>query len=145
MKTRIFSLILIAMIAISCSTEEQNINMDPATNLELSKQTQKNGETEFGSCPSCDLLYDFPRSEDKVGFSLIKVEFDSSLSLGEIHCLKFEYFECYYKGHLYVHKTQSEPLNQWKEDWLVRNGKPNNDVLNDICNDPMTSSPQCDD
>ena len=77
-------------------------------------------------------------------FRQVLVTFDANATEDEIHCFKFKLFECLYKNRLYEDGT-NVPLDPNSEYWYVLLGKPDGDLLNDICNDPLTSgSSDCD-
>ena len=132
-----------SVLAVACSSEETP-EVQPQQTADI-EQTQEQSNPSYNmNCNLCRQGYVFPVNYGGPAYTQIDVTFSNSLTTDELYCLKFKYFECWYKGYLF--RTLVQPDNDpYTETWLVQNGKPEGDLLNDICNDPLTSSSNCDD
>lgn len=144
MKTKSLLPILFAfLILVNCSSEEE---IEPTNNSDVlylsSENLNQSGQTESFGC-ICDINYTYPTQTNSSLWREIRVIWDNSLTEGEKHCIRYQYFECDWKNKSYMNVIQSPDPGD--DHWLVWLGKPGNDILNDICNDPMTSSPECQD
>lgn len=140
MKIRFLIPLLFSFVLfLSCSQDNENYFDNDVQNL---SQTNTPGGQEGSTC-ACQMDWQAPTKSSAPGYNEILVTYDSSLGDDEKHCIRYEYMECNFKGWLFLNADpSSDPTT---ESWLVAIGKPNGDVLNDICNDPMTNAPECDD
>ena len=146
MKLRIFSLIALAMLLFACSSEETaEIQTEQAAQIENSSETPTGPSYMPILCPVCDDDYIFPELLNAgIMYRQVLVTFDANATAEEIHCFKYKLFNCWYKDRLFE-DAGNAPNVPNSEYWFIELGKPEGDLLNDICNDPLSSgSSDCD-
>ena len=145
MKLKFFSLLVFAAVLFACSSEETAVEIQQ-NNLEIKDSNEPFNPMYGGGgreeCP-CDPNFT-PDIKTPTPFQrVIQVVYDSSYTLEEIECVRYYYFKCVPSMPLSLHMIQTP--DPYDEAWVVDRGKPEADVLNELCNDPLVQSAQCDD
>ena len=137
----IFPLLFAAIIFVGCSSEEQiNISNDEAQELIETPNVPLSRNDD--PC-TCDPTYVYPEKMPSIMYKAIPIEWAPGVTEEQKHCIRQRYFDCDYAGKAFWSTFQTTDPSD--EHWVVLIGKPSGDLLNDVCEDPLTNSTQCDD
>lgn len=141
MKTKFLLLTMFAALLFACSSEEpdQTVIQNQVYTTESPTLTKDYGDVGSGlTCPPviCDLNYVFPTVPPAgTSYRSLYIEYDTSLTAGEIHCIRQEYFECF----ALLRYSLVQTTNIHEDHWRIPIGKPGDTVSQTSCNDPRTN------
>ncbi len=127
MKLNLFAILLVALLTASCSQEPVI-----SSSANLSMETMENSKTHCVYSTLCDVNYTFP-IRNGANYDCFSVIYDNSLTIAEIQCVRYNYFNCF--PLLALDKTQ--PADPYQDDWCYLNiGRPLKSLSKIIKSDP---------
>lgn len=137
--------IYIGLVVIACSlfvacSQEETIENE-GINLIINNAQTENNRNSYGGCGdiACDENYVFPTG---FGGEVHVIEYDSSLTMEEIHCIRHAYFVCYTDLKISIFDPSG---SDYVEAWVRETWHPDDDLDVTICNDPRLAGSNCED
>jgi len=142
MKIKFLSLILLSVISFACSNEETVEQQEQQIEIENYTEGGNMSYSPITTCRSVPCVISYDYDTPVLGPMHWIITYDSSLTLGEIECVRQEYFNCFD----ILRWAMIQNTDPYIDHWISITGRPDDHVNTTVCNDPrLGTNTNCDD